>query len=125
MLPSSHPEVIESLELFEGTIDFLEVAKFIANKFKVSKYVAIRRALDLEKISPDIYWDAITQWRRTDARTRKEAKGKSGNYPATQISYVGKRFISLVMEALRRDYFTSVDVRRVVGLDPASIELNL
>ena len=125
LLPSSHPEVIESLELFEGTIDFLEVAQFIANKFKVSKYVAIRRAFDLEKISLDIYWDTIAQWRRTDARRKKETKRTGGNYPATQINYVGKRFINLVMEALRRNYFTSVDVRRIVGLDPASIELNL
>ena len=125
LLPSSHPEVVESLDLFEGSIDLLDVAQFIANKFKVSKYVAIRRAFDLGKISPDVYWDTITEWKRTDARREKAAKGTGGNYPATQISYVGKRFIGLVMEALRRNYFTSVDVRRIVGLDPASIELNL
>ena len=76
-------------------------------------------------IAPDVYWAAIAQWRRMDARRAKKTKGVGGNYPATQISYIGKRFIGLVLEALRRDYFTSVDVRRIVGLDPASIELNL
>jgi Zn-dependent peptidase ImmA (M78 family) len=125
LLPSSHPEVMGSLELFEGSIDLLEVAQFIANKFKVSKYVAIRRAFDLGKISRDIYWDAIAQWKKNDAIRKKETKGTGGNYPATQISYLGKRFVSLVMEALQRNYFTSVDVRRIVGLDPASIELNM
>jgi Zn-dependent peptidase ImmA (M78 family)/transcriptional regulator with XRE-family HTH domain len=125
LLPSSHPEVTESLKLFGGSIDPLEVAQFIANKFKVSKYVAIRRAFDLQKISPDIYWDTIAQWKRIDARRKREGKRTGGNYPATQINYIGKRFIGLVMEALRRNYFTSVDVRRTVGLDPASIELNL
>lgn len=125
LLPSSHHEVIESLELFGGSVDLLEVGRFIADKFKVSKYVAIRRAFDLEMIPPDVYWDTIAQWKRMDARRTRGTKGAGGNYPATQISYIGKRFIGLVMEALRRDYFTSVDVRRMVGLDPVSIELNL
>lgn len=125
LLPASHPEVMGALELFEGSIDLLELAQFIANKFKVSKYVAIRRAFDLEKISPDVYWETISEWKRTDARRKKATKGSGGNYPATQISYVGKRFIALVMEALHRNYFTSVEVRRILGLDPSSIELNL
>jgi Zn-dependent peptidase ImmA (M78 family) len=125
LLPSSHPEVMGSLELFEGSTDVLNVAQFVADKFKVSKYVAIRRAFDLGNISPNVYWDTITEWKTTDARRTRRAKTTGGNYPATQISYVGKRFIGLVMEALRRDYFTSVDVRRIVGLDPATIELNM
>ncbi len=123
LLPSSHPKVMESLELFEGSIDFLEVAQFIANKFKVSKYVAIRRAFDLEKISPDIYWETIAEWRKRD-RSRKKPKRTGGNYPATQISYIGKRFVDLVMRALNLNYLTPVDVRRIVGLDPTSIEIN-
>ena len=125
LLPSSHPEVMGSLELFGGPIDLLDVAQVIANKFKVSKYVAIRRAFDLGYVSPDVYWDAITEWKTTDARRARGPRTTGGNYPATQVSYIGKRFIGLVMEALRRDYFTSVDVRRLVGLDPATIELNL
>jgi len=124
LLPSSHPEVMESLELFEGSIDFLEVAKFIANKFKISKYVAIRRAFDLEKISPDLYWETIAEWRERDRR-RKKPKGTGGNYPATQITYIGKRFVNLVMQALNLNYLTPVDVRRMVGLELTSIEANL
>jgi Zn-dependent peptidase ImmA (M78 family) len=125
LLPKQHPEVVKSLDLFEGSINLLDVAMFVGNKFKVSKYVAIRRALDLNKISIKTYWDAINEWKKTDAKRKDEIKSTGGNYPATQISYVGKRFIGLVMEALRRNYLTSVDVRRIIGLDPASIELNL
>jgi len=121
LLPSSHPEVVDSLELFKGSIDLLELAQFIANKFKVSKYVAIRRAFDLGKISQDIYWETMADWRRKD-RIRKKRKGTGGNYPATQISYIGKRFVSLVMEALKRNYLTSVQVKRILGLDPTSVE---
>jgi len=124
LLPSSHPEVVESLELFEGTIDFLEVAQFIANKFKVSKYVAIRRAFDLEKISPDVYWETMAEWRERDRKIKKP-KGGGGNYPATQISYIGKRFVDLVVQALNLNYLTPVDVRRIIGLELTSIEANL
>jgi Zn-dependent peptidase ImmA (M78 family)/transcriptional regulator with XRE-family HTH domain len=124
LLPASHPEVMESLELFGGSIDALEVAQFIADKFKVSKYVAIRRAFDLEVISPNIYWEAIAEWRQMD-RIRKKPKRTGGNYPVTQISYIGKRFVDLVMRALNLNYITPVEVRRIVGLDPTSIALNL
>lgn len=110
LLPSSHHEVIDSLKLFNGTIDALEVGQFIANKFKVSKYVAIRRAFDLNILSQEIYWRTIEEWHRRDA-VREKPKKPGGNYPATQISYVGKRFVSLVMEALQRNYLTSVEAK--------------
>jgi len=97
------------------------VALFIAKKFKVSKYVAIRRALDLEILSQDIYWKTIAEWRKRDRR-RKGKESAGGNYPATQVSYIGKRFVGLVMEALRRDYLTPIEVKGIVGLYPASIE---
>jgi Zn-dependent peptidase ImmA (M78 family)/transcriptional regulator with XRE-family HTH domain len=123
LLPASNLEVMESLELFESSIDPSEVAKFIADKFKVSKYVAIRRAFDLEKIPPDIYWETTADWREIDKKRRKPKGG--GNYPVTQISHIGKRFVGLVMEALRRDYLTPVEVKRILGLSSTSVELNI
>lgn len=124
LLPSSHKEVVESLELFSGSIDFLEVGQYVANKFKVSKYVVLRRALDLDIISPDIYWKTIPKWKDIDAQyvSNLKSQGKSGgNYYATQISYIGRRFLGLVMEALQRNYVTSVEARRLLGIDPSSI----
>lgn len=128
LLPSSHPEVQSSLKLFGGSIDSLKVAQFIAKKFKVSKYAALRRALDLQKISSDIYWQIIPEWEKIDAQYVKEQRKKrtpGGDYYATQISYVGKRFIDLAMTALKRNYLTSVEVQRILGLDPTSVQFYL
>jgi Zn-dependent peptidase ImmA (M78 family) len=123
LLPASNPEVMGALALFGGSIDPLKVARFIANKFKVSKYVAIRRALDLGEISSDLYWETIGEWREIDSKIKKP-KPSGGNYPATQISYVGKRFVDLVMQALSLNHITPVEARRIVGLEPTSIETN-
>jgi Zn-dependent peptidase ImmA (M78 family) len=128
LLPRAHPEVQKSLELFQGSVDFLELSQHIATKFKVSKYVVIRRALDLDYIQPEIYWQTIAEWKIIDAQYAKKKKEEGeagGNYNSTQISYIGKRFVSLVMEALQRNYITSVEVKRKLGIDPTAVEINI
>ena len=128
LLPSAHSEVLDSLGLFQGTTDRLETGRFLADKFKVSKYVALRRALDLDLISPNVYWDTIEEWKRVDAAysAKARAKGKAGgDYHRTQINYVGRRFVALVMEAMQKSYLTPVDVRRIIGLDAAAVEATL
>lgn len=132
LLPSSHPEVLDSIRLFAGSIDFLELGQFVANKFKVSKYVALRRALDLDVVSPGVYWQVIAEWKKLDQeyvakqrekeRKRREAGKAGGDYYATQVSHIGKRFIGLVLEAVQKNELTPVEGRRILGVDPAAIE---
>jgi Zn-dependent peptidase ImmA (M78 family)/DNA-binding transcriptional regulator YiaG len=124
LLPSSNTDVVKSLELFSGSIDNLELAIFIANKFKVSKYVALRRALDLELISPQIYWDTISAMKISDSEYEQRQKVKrkgGGNYTTNQISYIGRRFLGLVMEALTKNNITPLEAKRMLGIDPSSI----
>lgn len=128
LLPTSHPKVYDSLELFKGsTIDYLDLAQHVANKFKVSKYVVIRRAFDLGFISPNVYWQIIPEWKELDAKYAKRHKRKrrGGDRNMMQMNNVGKRFITLVMQALQRDYLTPLDARRILGVDPSYVELNL
>jgi Zn-dependent peptidase ImmA (M78 family)/DNA-binding XRE family transcriptional regulator len=122
LLPSSHSEVHKSLKMLSASLN-LETARIIASKFKVSKYVVIRRAFDLGYITSDIYWQVFNEWRVLDKRSGSIAgENRGGNYYATQISYNGKRFVSLVMEALQKHYITSFDVKRLIGLTPTNIE---
>jgi Zn-dependent peptidase ImmA (M78 family)/transcriptional regulator with XRE-family HTH domain len=124
LLPSSHPDVLESLQLFKGSIDYLELAMWVANKFKVSKYVALRRALDLGVISPQTYWEKMPEFKNFDAeyKEKQRLRGKGGgNYYANQVSYVGRRFLGLVMQALAQNYVTSVEAKRMLGIDPNAI----
>ena len=127
LLPSSHAEVLESVQMFKGSMDCLEVAQHIAKKFKVSKYVAFRRAFDLDVVSPQDYWRTILEWKRIDAEYARKQKGKAsgGNYYATQFNYMGRRFLSLVMQALQKDHLSPIEVRRLVGVDASAVELNL
>ena len=126
LLPASHPEVNDSLQLFKGsTIDYLDLAQYVANKFKVSKYVVIRRAFDLQFITPNVYWQIIPEWKELDAKYAKSRKRKGGNRNMAQMNNIGKRFITLVMQAIQRDYLTPFDARRILGVDPSYIELNM
>lgn len=125
LLPASHHEVIESLSSLRTSLDY-ETARRVANKFKVSKYVAIRRAMDLTYISSDQYWQTYNEFQNIDRRYRpKPSSKRGGNYYATQISYNGKRYVSLVMDALYSHHINSFDVKRLVGLTPSNIENTL
>lgn len=125
LLPSSHPEVVNSLKYLSNRLT-LENARSIANRFKVSKYVIIRRTLDMGFLSINAYWNIYNEWLSIDKRNKsKVSENRGGNYYATQISYNGKRYVSLVMEAMRRHYITSVDVKRFLGLTPNNIELSM
>ncbi len=125
LLPSSHYEVSKSLESLSMSLNY-ENTRLVANKFKVSKYVTIRRALDLNYISTDVYWQTYNEFRTIDNRYRPKTSGnRGGNYYATQISNNGKRFVALVMDALQRHQINSFDVKRLIGLTPKNIETSL
>lgn len=125
LLPSSHYEVNKSFEGLSASLNY-ETIRRVANKFKVSKYVIVRRALDLNYISPSAYWQIYNELRGIDNKYKpKSSDNRGGNYYATQISYSGKRFVSLVMDALQRHLINSSDVNRLVGLTPNNIETSL
>ncbi len=125
LLPSSSEEVTKSLKEIRNDISY-ENTRRIGNKFKVSKYVVIRRALDLGIMSPDVYWSTYNELHLIDSSINKPSQeNKKGNYYATQISYNGKRFVSLAMDALYKNKINALDVKRIVGLTPSAIEQSL
>jgi len=125
LLPASNTEVFETLDLFQdSTVDYFDIAKAVATKFKVSKYVVLRRAFDLDKVSPAKYWETVLDWRRQDAilySHRKKSKGGL-DYNINEISHIGKRFVTLVMRALQSDHLSSLDAGRILGVDPGVVE---
>ena len=93
----------------------------------MSKYVVLRRALDLDKIPPNKYWETVLDWRRQDTFLYSHRKkGKGGlDYNVNEISHMGKRFVTLVMRALQSDRLSSLDAKRIMGVDPVVVELNM
>jgi Zn-dependent peptidase ImmA (M78 family)/transcriptional regulator with XRE-family HTH domain len=123
LLPATEISVLDSMKLFDGSsIDFLELSRFIADKFKVSKYVVIRRAFDLGYIHDDVYWQLIGDWKAIDKEYAKTHKASFGNYNVNQVSYMGRRFVGLVMRAFQSNQITSLDAKRILGISPSTIE---
>jgi Zn-dependent peptidase ImmA (M78 family) len=70
----------------------------LAESFRVSREVILRRALDLGLVSPEEYQEKVAGWL---AEYQGRSRGSGGNYYATQATYLGVRFLGL---AFRRFY---------------------
>ncbi|MDD5189526.1 MAG: XRE family transcriptional regulator [Dehalococcoidales bacterium] len=128
LLPASSSEVCEKLDLFQdSTIDYFDIAQAVAKKFKVSKYVVLRRAFDLCKISSSNYWDTVLDWRKQDYIFYSKKKKRNGglDYNVNEISHIGKRFVTLVMRAFQSEHLSSLDANRILGIDPIVVERNM
>jgi len=119
LMPATDPEVRSALHSLAGELT-LGTARRVAKSFKVSKYVAARRAKDLGYVSSDAYWSEIEDWLIEDRTKRKKASG--GNYVATQISSVGRSFLTLVLSAMNGGAITSADASRLTGLSAAAVQ---
>ena len=128
LLPSNASEVYEALSALRGGHLTRDRAEAIGSRFHVSKYVVARRVLDLGFIASHSYWNEVSEWRRFDkmiaARLKERNKelGRSGGSAVnTNISYAGKRFVKLVMEALERQRITFNQASQMLSLSPKSI----
>lgn len=67
----------------------------IADYFKVSKYVVLRRMLDKNIISSAFYQSRISEWDQV-YKNSKPKKKSGGNQHYSKMSYLGDAYISLV-----------------------------
>jgi Zn-dependent peptidase ImmA (M78 family) len=101
----------------------------IAQTYKVSREVVLRRMLDLGLVSKHRYEHDVKKWAdEYEAKAKADAQaGKSsgGNYYATQASYLGEKYMSTAFSSYYRgkisveqlaDYL-SVSVKNVPGLE--------
>ncbi len=122
LMPAAEPLVLEVLSRLEWDLSY-EAALAASKALKVSKYAAVFRARDLDKVEESACWDAVDQWKAIDARIAAgQPPSEGGNYNLTQISYVGKRLRSLVVQALNSDLLTTAEAAVVIGVHPDVIE---
>ncbi len=112
LLPANENEVIAGLRSLRS--DNIDIhAANLARAFRVSKYVILGRARDLDLIDSQTYWSIYSRWIK-----EPERKGPpSGNHVKTMISQVGKRFAALVMSALDADMISRYDASKLLSLD--------
>lgn len=100
-------EILLSLDLTD--------TKKIANKFKVSEFVIIRRLLDLNKISLSEYHEKVSELKAFfDQIPRIESNG--GDYKNNINFRIDKRFFNYIESAIRRDRISYTDAFNIIGV---------
>ncbi|MEI7832311.1 MAG: XRE family transcriptional regulator [bacterium] len=128
LLPPNSSEVRNALFSISGNRITRERAEKIGEDFHVSKYVVARRALDLGLITKEIYWDEVTAWNQVDIiiveqkkKRNKELGHHGGSVVNTNISYAGKRFAGLVLQALDQQRITIHQASQMLSLNPKAL----
>lgn len=77
--------------------DEATVAK-LANIYKVSREVILRKFLDKGAISESTYKELTNKWNE-EARDKKQASKSGGNYYNNQIAYLGDKYLDIAFNA--------------------------
>ena len=72
----------------------------IANNYSVSREVILRKLLDRNIVSEELYTKKSREWNRDYLRNKKESSG--GNYYLTRVSYLGEAFTRLAFTQYHR-----------------------
>jgi Zn-dependent peptidase ImmA (M78 family)/transcriptional regulator with XRE-family HTH domain len=91
-----------------------EPFQFLARHFKVSPIVAARRALDLQLMNRQDFFDFYRQYQDDERRQRRTSSG--GNFYATQGMRVSEKFASAVIRAAKEGRLLYRDAYRLTGL---------
>lgn len=79
----------------------------LANKYKVSREVILRKCLDKKLIDRDYYTKKVEQW-TDEAKKKKSVSG--GNYYATKGAYLGEGYLSL---AFSKYYQSKISINQL------------
>lgn len=103
-------------QLGKGETRFDDLAK----RFKVSRIVAVRRALDLRHISRTAFFEFYEECQREEGKRRAASEG--GNYYDTKHRKLGDRFSRLVLRAVRSQRLSFAEAYRLTGLRGATFD---
>jgi len=89
-----------------------EQVSSIADSYKVSREVVLRRALDWGLVSKEFYRRKAREW----ADQAKPRDGGGGDYYATQATYFGQAFLTLLFTQRQRGRFSIEEVAEHLGM---------
>ena len=102
----------------------------LADRYKLSREVILRRLLDMELVTEQLYRAKAAEWSEEYEAAVRARKGEGGNYYNTQAVYLSERYANLAfasyyqgnisMEKLA-DYL-NVRVKSVPGLEQAILQ---
>lgn len=125
LLPASDPiellcdsiaaEFLVPLNTFNTLWKSSQNLDFLAQKFKVSKVVIARRALDTNKISRNEFFAFYNSY-KMQLSAIKDNQGSGGDFYATQKKRIGIRFAALIDRAVHEGQLLYRDAYKLTGL---------
>lgn len=105
----------ELQELWPSIQGDSEPLQTLARRYKVSVLVAARRALDLQLITKQAFFEFYQRYQNDERRTAAR-QTDGGDFYANQNLRVGKRFASAVMRAAKEGKLLYTEAYRLTGL---------
>ncbi len=119
LIPLSDEGVKAEIErIAGGEIVEDEALRYFSRKLKISKYALLRRMLEADYIEEDTYWRAYNKWIEVDRKVPNKKSSGGAHYADVQFSEKGKRYVSLVMEALDCGAISYHDASAYLSVDP-------
>lgn len=89
----------------------------LASRYSVSREVVFRRLRDKGLVSQALYEEKAAEW----AAQAGEREGSGGNYYATQATYLGDRYLRLVLGKHYQGKLTLEQVAEYLGVKPKNV----
>jgi Zn-dependent peptidase ImmA (M78 family) len=90
-------------------------SKILANKFRVSEFVIVRRLLDLQKISLSEYQKRITELQENFDKLQQD-KPSGGSYRNNINFMIDKKFFNYIENAVIQDRLSYTDAFNIIGV---------
>jgi Zn-dependent peptidase ImmA (M78 family)/transcriptional regulator with XRE-family HTH domain len=95
----------------------------LANRYKVGRELVLRKFLDQGWVKPAFYEQRIKEWTREFLKKREELRRKrrGGNWYATQATYLGEAYLSLVFSNYYRGEYALEKLADYLNTRPKNI----
>ena len=89
----------------------------VASRFRISREVVLRRLLDRQVIDESTYINKFRAW----ANAPRQDKGGGGNYYATNASYLGEKYVRLVLGKHYQGHLSLEQAADYLGIKTGSV----
>ena len=105
---SNFKTILQTLNLDEDGI------KKLANRYKVSREVILRKCLDLKLINRAYYEQKSEQW--TEEAQKRRKQGKGGDYYRNVVAYRGETYLDLVFKKYYQSRFDAAQLAEYLNV---------
>lgn len=105
---SNFKTILQTINLDEDGI------KKLANRYKVSREVILRKCLDLKLINRAYYEQKSEQW--TEEAQKRRKQGKGGDYYRNVVAYRGETYLDLVFKKYYQSRFDAAQLAEYLNV---------